>query len=98
MEEPTPEPEVEIETVSEGPALIDAPQPETDFAAPDVVESSGPVYLSTEQPKRVSDFDMAEEPKDAGIEEPSDVEEPADEEPSDVEEPADEEVEDKEEE
>jgi PKD repeat protein len=52
--ETKPEPEVEIETVGEGPGLVEAPQPEEEFAAPDVVESKGPVYMSTEQPKRVS--------------------------------------------
>ena len=68
--EPTPGPEVEIETVGEAPSLVDAPQPVDGFEAPDVVESEGPVYLSTEQPKRVSDFSLgktlslAEEPED----------------------------------
>ena len=46
----------EIETEGEAPSLVDAPQPEEDFAAPDVVESKGPVYMTTEQPKRVADF------------------------------------------
>ncbi len=59
-EEPAPEPEIEIETEGEAPSLVEAPQPEQDFAAPEIVESQGPVYLSTEQPKRVSNFDVAD--------------------------------------
>jgi PKD repeat protein len=49
----------------EEPKLEEAPRPETpDFVAPEVVEGSGPVYLSTEQPKRVSGFDDTAEPID----------------------------------
>ena len=70
---PEPEPEPEIETVGEAPSLVDAPQPEQDFAAPEVVESKGPVYLTTEQPKRVSDF---EDSSRLGMVEESTVEEP----------------------
>ncbi|MCK5413797.1 MAG: hypothetical protein KAJ35_00285 [Thermoplasmata archaeon] len=45
-------PELEIETKGEAPTLVDTPQPEIEFAAPDMVDSKGPVYLTTEQPKR----------------------------------------------
>jgi hypothetical protein len=46
------------------PPIVDAPQPSDDFAAPDVVPASGPVYLSTEQPKRWSDFESQSLPDD----------------------------------
>jgi len=44
------------------PPIVDAPKPGTDFAAPDIVEGQGPVYMTTEQPKRISGgFDSGEE-------------------------------------
>ncbi len=75
VEEPAPQPEVEIETVGEAPSFVEAPQPEDEFAKPEITESQGPVYLSTEQPKRVSDFEaadrltLAKESEDEGTEE-----------------------------
>jgi PKD repeat protein len=55
---PAPEEPPALATAPEAPApsLVDAPQPEAEFAAPEIVESKGPVYLSTEQPKRVTGF------------------------------------------
>ena len=93
---PTEGPELEIETEGEGPTLVDAPQPETKFAAPDVVDSKGPVYLTTEQPKRVSIGDTDSQKVFEEAEEPS-VDEDT-EEPSVDEEAEEEKVEDKEEE
>ncbi|UCC93389.1 MAG: hypothetical protein JSW25_01595 [Thermoplasmata archaeon] len=81
MEEPAPEPEVE--EPPEAPTLEDAPQPEKEFAAPDVVESKGPVYLSTEQPKRLSDFEDASR---LDMVDEAEGEEPEAEEPEDKEE------------
>jgi PKD repeat protein len=70
----TPEP-VGVPETFDAPAIIDAPKPETD---PSVTEPapSGPAYMTTEQPKRVSDFDKmfetngAKEPSEAETEEP----------------------------
>jgi len=51
---------------TEGPVPEDAPEPEPEPepAAPELVEDKGPVYLTTEQPKRVSvdDFDLRKVP------------------------------------
>ena len=77
-----PAPEPVIETEGEVPTLVDAPQPEPGFAAPEVVESGGPVYLSTEQPKRLSDFSLG---KTLPLDEKPEDEEPEDEVPEDKE-------------
>ncbi|MCK5251458.1 MAG: hypothetical protein KAQ96_00860, partial [Thermoplasmata archaeon] len=92
-------PELEIETKGEVPTLVDTPQPDIEFVAPDMVESKGPVYLTTEQPKREAIgmvdsqkyYDEAAKPSvDEETKEPSVDEE--------TEEPEEEKVEDKEEE
>ncbi|TRO50707.1 PKD domain-containing protein [Candidatus Bathyarchaeota archaeon] len=61
-EEPAQE-EPEAPEVIEAPAppVVDAPDVGKDFAAPEIVESQGPVYMTTEQPKRISGFDSEEE-------------------------------------
>jgi hypothetical protein len=51
---------MEIETEGEAPTLEEAPQPEQDFAAPEITPTEGPVYVSTEQPKRLSDFETTD--------------------------------------
>ena len=45
------------------------------FDAPEVVSGTGPVYLSTEQPKRVSDFDKQLIPTDGEVEPDKPIEE-----------------------
>jgi PKD repeat protein len=88
IEEPAPE--IDVETTDDGPTLVDAPQPDSDTDKLHLEKSDGPVYMTTEQPKRESvDFTTedttAGEPGDEGVDEGAD-------------EGVDEEVEDKEEE
>ena len=47
----------------EVPELIPVPDPRgvpapEGFAAPEIVSGDGPVYMTTEQPKRVADFEL----------------------------------------
>lgn len=77
-----------------GPAPEEPPTKEP-APEPEIVESKGPVYMSTEQPKRVSGFDDPELPEGADEPEAEGVDEP---EAEEVDEPEAEEVEDKEEE
>jgi PKD repeat protein len=72
-EAPPEIPEIEVPEApavirAPAPPIVEAPQPSDGFAAPDVVPASGPVYLSTEQPKRVSDFDLLKLPEDVDAE------------------------------